>query len=239
MKSLRIILNVYQSPNDILRGLIQDNQLHIPINGGSGLKHADEWCKKNLIFEADLPDNISKLNYKLNEMTSIYACWKNYDKLAGSDYIGFNHYRRFFDPKDFTDYEDFDIIVGKHYSFATTLLEQYRAVHKELDIYTMLGILHKEYKENIVYDFMNQYELFAPCNMFIMKKELFFKYCEFLFDKLFKLEQVVDLDKTDTYQKRALAFLSERLTSFWMLQQLRAQKKIKEIPIVFFEDWTR
>ena len=103
----------------------------------------------------------------------------------------------------------------------------------------MLGILSKEYNKNIVYDFMNQYELFAPCNMFIMKKELFFKYCEFLFNKLFKLEKVVNLDKTDSYQMRALAFLSERLTSFWMLQQLKAQAKIKEIPIVFFEDWTR
>jgi hypothetical protein len=37
-------------------------------------------------------------------MTSIYWFWKNYDWRGKLDYIGFNHYRRFFKPKDFADY---------------------------------------------------------------------------------------------------------------------------------------
>lgn len=29
------------------------------------------------------------------------------------------------------------------------------------------------------------------------------------------------------------------MTSFWMKQQLKAKKKVKQIPIVFFKEWTR
>ena len=29
------------------------------------------------------------------------------------------------------------------------------------------------------------------------------------------------------------------MTSFWMKQQLKAKKKVKQIPIVFFKEWSR
>ena len=48
----------------------------------------------------------------MNELTVIYWFWKNYD-LSKIEYVGYNHYRRFFYDKDIEDYEDWDIIVSK------------------------------------------------------------------------------------------------------------------------------
>lgn len=240
MQNLKIILNIYQSPNNILRYLIDNNKhLYLPISGGSKLINCDKWCNNNLIFDIKLFDNISNLNYKLNEMTSIYACWKNYNYMTNPNYIGFNHYRRLFNPKDFTDFEKYDILVGKRYKFNNTLLEQYKNVHHEFDINVMIGLLQKYFNKDEILNFMNQTELYAPCNMFIMKKELFFNYCNFIFPILFKLEKMIKLDTSNKYQFRALAFLSERLTSFWMKMQLKQNKNIKEIPIVFFKEWKK
>lgn len=170
-------------------------------------------------------------------MTSIYACWKNYKYMTNPNYIGFNHYRRFFNPKDFNDFQKYDILIGNKYKFTATLYNQYKNVHHEFDIDVLIGLLKQEYSEKSILSFINKKELYAPCNMFIMKKELFFQYCNFIFPKLFKLEKMILLDNTNYYQFRALAFLSERMTSFWMLQQLKNKKKIKEIPIYFFERW--
>lgn len=175
MKHLKIILNIYKSPNSILRKLVDDNKhLYLPMSGGSKLIAGDSWCKKSLVFDKLLPDNISYLNYKLNEMTSIYACWKNYELMSAPDYIGHNHYRRFFDPKDFTDFEDYDIIVGEKYKLHDTMLEQYKHAHHGRDIDILLGMLQQDFKKSDILKFTNAHELFAPCNMFIMKKDLFF-----------------------------------------------------------------
>lgn len=52
-----------------------------------------KWMLENMIGD-DTGENISHLNRTLNELTSMYWAWKNYDKLGNPDYIGFMHYRR-------------------------------------------------------------------------------------------------------------------------------------------------
>ena len=49
-----------------------------------------------------------------------------------------------------------------------------------------------------------------------MKKKMFEEYCEFIFPILFELEKIIDTSTYDGYQKRQLAFLSERLTSLFL-----------------------
>ena len=56
----------------------------------------------------------------------------------------------------------------------------------------------------------------APCNMFIMKRSLFNKYCEYIFPILFDLVDKIDLSNVDGYQYRQLAFIAERITSYWI-----------------------
>lgn len=56
-------------------------------------------------------------------------------------------------------------------------------------------------------------------NIFIMKKELFEEYCEWLFTILFELEKIVDISRYDTYQSRLYGFISERLFNIWILKK--------------------
>lgn len=53
--------------------------------------------------------------------------------------------------------------------------------------------------------------LFYPCNMFIMKKEVFHQYCEWLFSILDKLEQKIDISNYSVEGKRCFGHIAERL----------------------------
>lgn len=71
---------------------------------------------------------------------------------------------------------------------------------------------------------MNQCTNFAPCNMFVMKRELFEEWCGFIFPVLFELEEAIDLSGRDNYQRRAICFLCERVFGFWCWQRSKYMK---------------
>ena len=108
-----IVLNLYYQPPKGLEDLIKHNtNLYIPINSGNlAVPVKSDFAKKYIHFEDEMEDNISHLNPKLNEMTAIYAYWKNLMKDA--DYIGFNHYRRLFRIEDLNDIAEYDVIDAK------------------------------------------------------------------------------------------------------------------------------
>ena len=230
--SLKIIVNVFYKPSQFLSQLMtNDNgRLYYPINGGCSLKNSNPpaW----LHFD-DSGDNISKHNHALNEMTSVYWFWKNYN-WKELDYIGFNHYRRFFNPKDFSDYKDFDLIIAKPYYLNRygNIEKQYKVCHQSADFNTLLNVLQKySIHLNEFKNYCQQSIMIAPCNMFIMKTYLFNKYCTFMFPLLMQLINCIDLSN-NKYQHRAIAFLSERLTSWWMSKQMKTLNT-KQISIEF------
>ena len=73
--------------------------------------------------------------------------------------------------------------------------------------------------------------------MFVMKKKIFEEYCNFVFQILFELEKQVDLSGYDNYQKRQLAFLSERMTSLFLYVKRQQGYKFKTVDTLFFEGW--
>ena len=230
--SLKIIVNVFYQPSQFLLQLMKTDNgcLYFPINGGCSLrdKNPPAWLNYD-----DSNDNISQYNHALNEMTSIYWFWKNYNWKC-LDYVGFNHYRRFFNPKDFIDYKDYDLIIAKPYQFYNENIEQqYRRCHYGNDFNTLCNILQKysiflkDFKE-----YCNSSTFIAPCNMFIMKSNLFDMYCTFMFPLLMQLMNHVNLDDYSNFQHRAIAFLSERLTSWWASYKMKSLK-VKQIPIFF------
>lgn len=128
-KELKIIVNVFYPPTDELKSLLEENEdIYVPINGGHSLK--DEWSSAHLVPD-DTGDNISSRNGILNELTTIYWAWKNYDKIGNPNYIGFNHYRRFFARNDILDYKYMDMIVASPVFSNTSisLARQYKAYH--------------------------------------------------------------------------------------------------------------
>ncbi|MCV3383900.1 DUF4422 domain-containing protein [Campylobacter lari] len=72
---------------------------------------------------------------------------------------------------------------------------------------------------------------YYPCNMFIMKKEIFFDYCVFMFDLINEICDVIQEDilkRKDLWQKREIAWVSEYITNLFIYMNMINDKKIKE-----------
>ncbi len=70
------------------------------------------------------------------------------------------------------------------------------------------------------------------CNMFLMTRELFFDYAQWLFSVLLPLAEklpVTDPKYDDPAQKRVLGFLGERLFNVWINKQVADGVRLKEI----------
>lgn len=209
---------------------------YTPIQVGAEGKDDLGYIKDNI------GENISKKNPNYCELTGIYWIWKN-DK--DSDIIGISHYRRYFATNRFfsekiVDKNDMeklinnnDIIIAKKEIYKQSVYEQYctnSGFAKDLDL--VKNIIQKKYSSEYIDAFekvMNSNKL-SQYNMLITKKEIFNKYCEWLFKILFELEKNVDLTEYNDYQKRIYGFLAERLLNIW----LYANKNItiKYLPVI-------
>lgn len=74
-----------------------------------------------------------------------------------------------------------------------------------------------------------------PLNVFVMRKEIFFKYCEFIFGVLFEVLKKIDLTNATPVQKRAPGFCSEFLTSMF-ISRLEKTYKVKELKTAVLVD---
>ena len=188
---IEILLNLYYQPTKVLKDHIEhNNHLYVPMNTGN-LKGTNDWCDKHLRYETDFKDNIAHLNSKLNEMTAIYAYWKNLMK--DDDYIGFNHYRRLFKIEDLNDIAEYDIIDAKpipmvfNMSFFTrspipncvpTDIKNGYAICHKIEDWNKMECLLKQTPYYVDFEeWSKQNCLTSPCNMFIMKKKIFEEYC--------------------------------------------------------------
>ena len=248
---IEILLNLYYQPTKVLKDHIEhNNHLYVPMNTGN-LKGTNDWCDKHLRYETDFKDNISHLNPKLNEMTAIYAYWKNLMKDA--DYIGFNHYRRLFRIEDLNDISEYDIIDAKPIpmvfnmsyftrspipNYVPTDIKNGYAICHKIDDWNKMECLLQQTPYYVDFeDWSKQNSLTSPCNMFIMKKKIFEEYCEFIFPMIFELEKQVDLTGYDNYQKRQISFLAERMTSLFLYVKRQQGYKFKTIDTLFFSEW--
>ena len=200
----------------------------------------------------DTGDNISAKNANYCELTGLYWAWKN----LKCDYIGLCHYRRYFahavsgsdmEKKKLailqrTDYEkllkQYDVILPKQRNyFIETVRSQYEHAHNKNDLALteqIVAELYPEYSEAFC-KVMGGTKLHI-FNMFVMKKEKFDEYCQWLFTILFELEKRIDISSYSQYEARVFGFLSERLLKVWLEKQ---KLKVKGIDVVFLEkiDW--
>lgn len=206
------------------------------------LKKPDlDWLMSNCIGD-DTGDNISEKNGLYNEMTSIYWAWKNYEKLGNPDYIGHFHYRRHLAIKDIdrSVYEagnlddnylaeslgysvdnvnelcqKFDMIIPKA-QWRASAYEHYKRNFDVSELDEAVNVIHKFFPEydGAVKKYLENSNLYF-CNIFIMKKEIFFEYCNFIFKILEETEKIVDFTNKRMY-------ISEWITGIFM------QKKIDE-----------
>ena len=125
----------------------------------------------------------------------------------------------------------------------STIREQYNESpqHRPEDLSCALEILQEKYPHMM--DAANKYldgRHGYFCNMFIMKKEIFFDYCEWLFSILEEHEKRRDFSQYSPSEYRVSGYLAERLLGVyftWLKDQ--GKYRSKELQRPFFEDVTQ
>lgn len=85
--------------------------------------------------------------------------------------------------------------------------------------------LYPEYADAVQKFRMGHYAYFL--NMFIMKKEIFMDYSEWLFHILEEAEKQLDCTNYSSQERRVLAYMSERLLNIYIIKRLRDQPELK------------
>lgn len=121
-----------------------------------------------------------------------------------------------------------------------TPLEQYKTAEKlyfkDLDkVISVLKRMHPDYAEDAE-AFLNG-NVSCFCNMFIMKREIFFSYCEWLFPILDRFVKETDFSRYSKEALRTPGHLSERLFNIYFNHQVRigANWKTAQLQCVHFE----
>ena len=68
-----------------------------------------------------------------------------------------------------------------------------------------------------------------------MKKDLFFEYCSFCFDVLFRVENQTNFENRTTNGKRALGYLAELLLSIFVWEKQKENLKILKLGVTEVE----
>lgn len=173
------------------------------------------------------------------------------------DYVGFCHYRKLFSFMDKIPdidecFKTCDAIIGKPISQKKGVGYQYALCHNFDDLKLIGEIIKDKYPEYFdTYKNVLLREELIPYNMFIMKKEDFLKYMEFIngiLDEFVKIigtdiEQHIENNKDKylkkyypnsevDYQYRIGGYLAERITNIFLFKNM---KKIKAYPVKITE----
>ena len=223
---------------------------------GKSSKRKKNWLNKYLIGD-NTGENISKKNREYCELTAQYWAWKNYDKLENPDYIGFMHYRRHFEF--INPYEKFlksgektrkslmekllfntDVIVpekffcNKYINYSYYFMSEKFNHQKDIDLtINIVEQLYPEYVTALNAYMSSRYAYFL--NMFIMKKEMFFDYSNWLFSILEELEKQIDMSDYDIEERRVIGRIAEILFGIY-ITKYKDNIKIKHLPLVYIPD---
>lgn len=176
-------------------------------------------------------DNISSKNPHFCELTGLYWAWKNLD----ADYLGLVHYRRYFTRKEVHNIEakkdqiltekEWQQLLSKHsvvvpdkrkYYIETNRSHYNHAHHREgLDVTEQ--IIKEQCPEYLpAFEKVMNRTWAHMFNMFVMRRDYFQDYMEWLFSVLFELEKRIDITDWDAYNSRVYGFVAERLLDVWL-----------------------
>jgi hypothetical protein len=150
-------------------------------------------------------------------------------------------------------FSEYDAICSKPLMLNINIKEHYNNFHNIEDLYIIGGIIADKYPSycGAWHNFING-NILIPYNMFIMKREDFKEYVDFIFSILDEYLKIVgtDINKriydnfekyikdfypndSVEYQYRIGGYIAERLTNLFMMYKF---KKIKTYPVIVTED---
>lgn len=188
--------------------------------------------KESIGFTGDnIGDNISAKNPHYCELTALYWAWKNLQ----ADYTGLVHYRRYFTNKEARSIEgkraailsraDWErllaetpvIVADKRRYYIESNKSHYLHAHHAEGLQALDEIIRADYPEYIeAHDTVMKRTWAHMFNMFVMRKDLYDAYCQWMFDILFKIEDRVDISSYSAYEARIFGFVSELMLDIWL-----------------------
>lgn len=204
----------------------EDHNIYLPILVGAKKNY-----QPGIDFQRDDKGiNISAKNPNYNELTAIYWAWKN---LQNVDAVGLIHYRRILSLKrkggfpSALDQSELDHLLANHdvivpykrHYYIETNYSHYVHAHQQEPLdqtRNVIKISHPDYLE--AFDTVMSRRSAHMFNMFVMKKNVFDKYCEWLFSILNQVEQKIDISGYTTQEARVFGYLSELLLDVWLLK---------------------
>ena len=237
-----------------------DFDIFLPIHVGAAISTQNLGIQRDDELDGEKCDNISEKNKSYCELTAIYWAWKNIKKLYPNiEYIGLNHYRRFFnftEPyahdwnlKPINDISKYKLnpiklnclfnhgigVMAKKKVYPYSLAVDYSVAHISEDLRTLGNIIKNSfpdyYKDYVKIFYCNN--KLSHFNMFIWKYEEFEKYCEWLFALLFKAETLIDISKYNFVQGRIWGYMAERLLNIYVSKN---KLKMKYLPVNVYND---
>ena len=209
----------------------------------------EEPCEIEKICLSEWDGYPSKMEHAYSEGARIYYISQNYPL---KKYVGTAHYRRYF--KFFDKVPDLDEIFKTHdaifqnFDIGWPSIEaNYRACHCIDDLELCVKIIKENFPEFAsAADEVLAGKYFVPCNIFILERDMFIKWRNFVFEVLHvyncRMGFMTDLDVTNyvvnhmdkyvdgkgglpnsstSYQSRIHAFLMERLTTIFFKKTIR------------------
>lgn len=215
------------------------------------IEKIDEPCdiEKICLSEPKYNDDILKMEHAYSEGARIHALWKNYPL---KKYVGTAHYRRYL--RFFDEVPNLDEIFASHDAIFQlfdigwpSIRDNYTACHNIDDLNMCIDIIKEHYPDySQAADEVMDNKFFVPCNIFVLTREKFCEWCDFVFGVLdiynekmgFKSDLDVcnwvvnHMDKyvekkggepnsNTSYQTRIHSFLMERISSIFFLAQIK------------------
>jgi hypothetical protein len=216
------------------------DELYLPLHVGAQIASPLPYVGDNT------GDHISEKNATFCELTGLYWAWKN----LPDEYVGLVHYRRYLALRAHRGKDPLKDVLT--YAQAEKLLEGRDGILPTPRRY-VIETLYSHYKHTSYIEPLDiageiiaeKYPSYTPAferlktrtsahmfNMFVMKKEHFDGYCEFLFDVLFKLEQKTSHLEYDAFHARFFGRISELLLDVYLNTN---GIKYTEYPFVYME----
>lgn len=194
--------------------------------------HVGKEGKADIGFIGDnTGDNISNKNANYCELTGLYWAWKN----LPAEYIGLCHYRRYFtrsNPRSCSkkkqviltkaEWEELlnehpIIVPDKRKYYIETNRSHYNHSHYAKDLDMTEKIIQEKYPQySEAFSKVMERTWAHMFNMFVMRRDYFDEYCNWLFDVLQELEKRTDITDYDVVEARIYGYISELLLDVWL-----------------------
>ena len=237
------------------------DDIFLPIQVGAAISDIDLGMQRDDQVNGEPCDNISAKNKSYCELTAMYWAWKNIKKIYPDlEYIGLNHYRRYFDFEHVISFKDLHVrreteiplyvldkkrmqailkknkaIIGRKKIYPYPLYLDYANCHISDDLRVLEQIIQEKASLYLPMfkNLLWRTNALAPCNMTVMEWKDFDLYCTWLFKILASAEERINIENYSDVQRRIFGYMAERLFNVWLLAN---NIKTKEVPIAQFAD---